>query len=383
MTESFEQRKKKVLRRKQPDYILIACTFLILAFGIVMIYSSSNYYNLQHGRTIQGTLNDTYLWAFIGTFAFVTASLIRYTFYKKMRYFPVVLFFTLTLAGLVWVFFSDSVRGVNRWIFIGDYQLQPSEFAKLAVVMMIAAYVDKFKPWMGDWTRGLVHLGALFFVILFISGLIFLEPNKSTAFVVMMIGVLLLVISGARMLIVLPATALVTGAGYFYIVATGQAVRLAVHFGDVVDYSAEGWQIYQSLIAFGLGGVLGAGLGNGTQNKLYLPEGFNDFILGNIAEELGFVGVVFLLLLYLVVIYRCFKIAMNAPDTFSSLLVSGIAIMLSIHVLLNYMVTTRMIPTTGITLPLVSYGGTSMVVFMGALGMVNGISTYAEDEVYE
>lgn len=369
------------LRKGRPDYILIACTFLILAFGIVMIYSSSNYSQLQYTKNGQKLLNDTYVWAAAGTFVFVVAYSIRYSFYRRWNYLLPWVFLAVTFFLLVLVLFLPSVRGVHRWIPVFGYQFQPSELAKLAVIISLAAYVEKYQPWAGDWLRGLVHLGLLFVSLLLISGLIFLEPNKSTAFVVLIIGVIVLAVSGAKLLVLIPATGMVTVAGYFYIVMTGQARRFAVHFGELTDFSDAAWQINQSLFAFGLGGVLGVGLGGGTQNKLYLPEVVNDFILGNIGEELGFLGVVTLLLVYLVVIYRCFKIAMNAPDTFSALIATGVAVMLAVHVLLNYMVTTQIIPTTGITLPLVSYGGTSTVVFLGALGLVAGISTYKVEEL--
>lgn len=370
---------KRVGRRKYPDFVLILCTFLLLAFGIVMIYSSSNYLELQYSKNSQKLLDDTWKWATLGTFVFLFALSFKYTWLKKRNYILVWLFSALIVSMLVLVLFLPPIRNVHRWILIAGFQFQPSEFAKFAMILWIAARCEKTNP----WGRGM-HRGVRNFVILiaFISGiafLVFIEPNKSTGIVIGMIGLILIMLDGASIW----ATGLFSGfmmaVVYLFLVVTGQTQRLGVFTGKVTEVREAAWQINQSLYAFGLGGVFGVGLGNGTQNKLWLPEVVNDFILGNVGEEFGFVGVVILLTVYLVLIYRCFKIAMLAPDRFSAVICAGVGTLLAVHVLLNYAITTNVIPTTGITLPLISYGGTSTMVFMGALGMVAGISMYAEE----
>ena len=370
---------RRVVRKKYPDFVLILCTFLLLGFGIVMIYSSSNYLELQYSKNSQKLLDDTWKWAALGTFVFLLALGFKYTWLKKRSYLLVWLFNALIVSMLILVLFLPPIRNVHRWIVIAGFQFQPSEFAKFALILGIAAWCEKTKP----WRRG-VHWAIRNFVILIVyivgvSALVFIEPNKSTGIVIGMIGLILIVLDGASIW----ATGLFSGfmmtMVYLFLVVTGQTQRLGVYLGKVTEMKEAAWQINQSLYAFGLGGVFGVGLGNGTQNKLWLPEVVNDFILGNVGEEFGFVGVVALLIVYLVLIYRCFKIAMLAPDRFSAVICAGIGTLLAVHVLLNYAITTNVIPTTGITLPLISYGGTSTMVFMGALGVVAGISMYAEE----
>lgn len=374
-----KQTSKRAVRKKYPDPVLILCTFLLLAFGIIMIYSSSNYLELQYSKNSQKLLDDTWKWATLGTFVFLLALSFKYTWLKKRNYLLVWSFVALIVFLLILVLFLPPIRDVHRWILIAGFQFQPSEFAKFALILGIAAWCEKNNPWRRGARRGVRNFVMLILFISTVAFLVFIEPNKSTGIVIGMIGLILIMLDGASVW----ATGLFSGfmivLVYLFLVVTQQTQRLGVFFGKVTEMKEAAWQINQSLYAFGLGGVFGVGLGNGTQNKLWLPEVVNDFILGNVGEEFGFVGVVALLTVYLILIYRCFKIAMLAPDRFSAVICAGIGTLLAVHVLLNYAITTNVIPTTGITLPLISYGGTSTMVFMGSLGMVAGISMYAEE----
>ncbi len=376
----MEKKQAPELRRKHPDYVLVVCTLLVVAIGVIMIYSSSNYYELQYSKNSQNLLYDTIRWVAVGFAVFFVAAGIKFTIYKKWNYAPIWLFFGTTVLMLVALFFLPSVRGVHRWIVVGGFQFQPSEFAKLALVMALAAYLERYVPWSRSFGERAVHFFVLIAAIGFVAGIIYFEPNKSTAFVIAAIGFILLFVDGVSVIGLIGVGVSGILLAYAQMLASGELRRINTFLGKNSDVQEAGWQIWQSLIAFGIGGVTGVGLGNGTQNKLYIPEVFNDFILANIGEELGFTGVVLLLMLYIIMIYRCFKIAMSAPDRFSALLSAGVAIMLSVHVLLNYMVTTEIVPTTGVTLPLISYGGTSTVVFLGALGLVVGVSRYQKVE---
>lgn len=367
------------LRRSSPDFILIVCTVLLVAIGIVMIYSSSNYHELQYSKNSQKLLNDTYRWVAIGSVIFVLASLIKYTAYKKFRYMPVWIFFGLTTFMLIYVFTQPAIRDVHRWIVVGGLQFQPSEFVKLSTIFVLAAYLEKYNPWDRVISQKFAHFFLLTAAIVCVAMLIYIEPNKSTAVVVGAIAFGILFVDGLNVFLLVGVSALGIAGMVAHTLLSKETLRLQVFLGNNADVQEAAWQINQSLIAFGAGGITGVGLGNGTQNKLYLSEGANDFILGNIGEEFGFIGVVGLLILYIILIYRCFLIAMKAPDRFSALISAGVGIMLTVHVLLNYMVTTAMLPTTGVTLPLVSYGGTSTIVFLGALGVVCNISCYRQE----
>ncbi|MDO4753704.1 MAG: FtsW/RodA/SpoVE family cell cycle protein [Bacillota bacterium] len=374
-----DRRNKRVERKKYPDFVLILCTFVILAFGIVMIYSSSNYLELQYSKNSQKLLDDTWKWVTVGTFIFFVALFFKYTWFKKKNYLLVWLFGALIVSLLVLVLFLPPVRNVHRWIVVAGFQFQPSEFAKVALILGIAAWCERTNAWRKGYKQHFKNFIMVLLGIATVAGLVFIEPNKSTGIVIGMIGMILIFLDGASAIFVGGFGALMMSLVYLYLKMTRQMERIAVYAGDITDIQDAAWQINQSLYAFGLGGVFGAGLGNGTQNKLWLPEVVNDFILGNVGEEFGFIGVVLLLTLYLILIYRCFRIAMLAPDRFSALVCAGVGILITVHVLLNYAITTNIIPTTGITLPLVSYGGTSTMVFMGSLGLVAGISMYAED----
>lgn len=376
----MESRIKTSARtRKYPDFALVLCTFLLLAFGIIMIYSSSNYLELYQSKNSQKLLEDTWKWVIVGTFAFVSALLFPYTLFKKKNYFLIWVFLAFIVGLLVLVLFLPSIRRVHRWIVIGGFQFQPSEFSKIAIILAIAAWCEKFNLWKNGFRQHIKNLFFMYGAIGLIAGLVFIEPNKSAGLVIGAIGLLLIVIDGASVLISAGFGVSMLSLVFLYLKITDQTQRLGVFSGEISDLRDAAWQINQSLYAFGLGGVFGVGLGNGTQNKLWLPEVVNDFILGNVGEEFGFIGVVALLTVYLILIYRCFRIAMTAPDRFSALVSTGVGVMLSVHVLLNFAITTNVIPTTGITLPLVSYGGTSTLVFMGSLGMVAGISMYTEE----
>ncbi len=382
--KQVDDKKRVKLKRKHPDYYLLVCALLILAFGVIMIYSSSTYKELQYSSDRHKLLYDTLRWDAIGAVVLVAAMLIRYDLYKKWNYLLVWSFYIITTFALILVMFTPLNRGVHRWITFGNYQFQPSELAKLSMIMALAAYLDRYLPWKRKWKPMLVHFGVLFALIALPSLLIYIEPNKSAAIVVAAIAFTVLFVDGANVFLVGGTGLIGLGLAYLQIKSAGDYAqrRLDIHM-ETADRMDDAWQISQSLIAFGLGGIRGVGLGNGTQNKLWLPDIWNDFILGNVAEELGLLGTAGLLLLYLFLIYRCIKVAMNAPDRFASLVVSGITVMLSIHIFLNYAVTTKLVPTTGITLPLVSYGGTSTVVFMGCIGLVLGISMFEKQEVTE
>ncbi len=378
-------KRKPRLKRTHPDYVLLACTLVLLVFGVVMIYSSSNYNQLQFSSDRHKLLYDTLRWDAIGLAVLFVSTIIPYYWYKKWKHLFVWIFYAIVVTLLIVIMFQPASRGVHRWFNVGNYQFQPSELMKLAIILVLAAYLESVTPW--GRKIGPMIVNFLILIVLVIGlpvFLIYIEPNKSTAFVVTAIGFTMLFLDGANIFLLGASASAAIGIVYAKIKSSNDYAleRLVVH-SDKTNVMDEAWQIRQSLIAFGLGGIRGVGIGNGIQNKMYLPEVSNDFILGNIAEELGLIGTASLLLLYLVVLYRCIKIAMGAPDRFSSLVVSGITVMLSIHIFLNYGVTTDLLPTTGITLPLVSYGGTSTVVFMACIGLVLGISMFQKVEVVE
>lgn len=358
-----------------PDWGLIIVTGFIVAFGMVMIYSASSYYAFEEYQDQNHFLTSTLTWLVLGLGIFAVTTFIPYRLYYKMSW-PIIL---VTIILLIAVYFSPAIRGEHRWITIGNYQFQPSEFSKLSMIVFIAFYLIRFQA--AERTTRFERMTlniAITTLIGIVAALIFFEDNKSTAVVVAAISMGVLFVNGTSILYLLSLMG-IGAAGVFAIIFSkgGEALqRLQIFMNPFENILDGGWQPSQGLFAFALGGVRGVGLGASTQNKLYLSDAHNDFILGIIGEEMGLWGVTILMILYVIMIYRCFRISLQAPDRFSSLIAAGVGIMISIHVVLNVAVNTQVVPVTGVTLPLVSYGGSSTLAYLIALGIVLNISRY-------
>ena len=247
----------------------------------------------------------------------------------------------------------------------------PAEIAKVGLILFYAYSLDKNHKRLNELSVLIVYVS-----IIVLSGfLIMKQPNMSTAVIVTGIQCIMLFVAGLYWRYT--GTVLVGGTAIAWFLVKSADYRMSrwtAFIDPFKDPSDDSYQVVQSLYALGSGGIGGVGLGMSTQNKLYIPEPQNDFILATIGEELGFIGTVILLVFFLILIYRCVKIAMNAPDTFSFFLATGITAMLTLQVLMNYAVATSSMPATGISLPFISYGGTSVVILLGSIGIMLNIS---------
>lgn len=360
--------------RSAPDIWMIASILLILAIGLVMVYSASAVLAYNEFGDAYYYLKRQLLFAALGVGAMFFMMRVHYATWKQTANLLLIVCFALLV--LVLVPGIGVVRGGARsWLGISSFGIQPSEFMKLAMVVFLAKMLADRQQQIVHFTTGLLPplgiMGAAF-------GLIMLQPDMGTGAV--MVGASLLVIytAGARG-IHLASLAMVGVAGLVGLIAAApyRLQRITAFLDPWQDPLGAGYQSIQSLYAIGPGGLVGLGLGMSRQKYNYLPEPQTDFIFSILAEELGFIGGAILILLFLVLVWRGLRTAITAPDLFGSLLAVGIIGIVGVQVLINIGVVIGLMPVTGITLPLVSYGGSSLTLLLTALGILLNISRYS------
>ncbi|MBQ7647232.1 MAG: cell division protein FtsW [Clostridia bacterium] len=374
------------------DNVFFILVIILLCVGSVMVLSASYYVaNSKFGDSFYFARRQL-LWA-VGSIVILllAARIIDYRWLRgKLSY--IILFAAIGLCVLVLIptGISHTANNATRWIDLGLISFQPSEILKLAVVLVCATYMSNRKSTMHKFGVGIV------IPLVFMLGcclLLAAQPHVSGAIIIAIIVVSMMFMGGVR-IPYFAATVAALGAGaygVFNIVKNQEwfknkfhhvLIRLEVwHDPFNKEYFAnEGWQPAQSLLAISSGGFWGVGLGRSIQKHGYLPEPQNDYIFSIVCEELGFFGAIIILALFVLLIIRGFKIASKAPDTFSSLVVYGIVIKLAVQVGLNILVVTNTIPSTGISLPFFSYGGTSLLLQMAEMGIVLAISKYSYQE---
>lgn len=358
------------------DFGLFIALMLICAFGMVMLFSASYYYaQSKFGDGMYYVKKQVVFFA-IGLVGLLVLSHIKYSIYEKLwlpAYLALIVLLTLTLL------IGKSANNAQRWIQIGGFQLQPSELAKFVLVIVAARYMTVKKNKMGSLLQGVL---PLLFYMLIPCVLIYLQPNLSMIIIIGVTTFLMLYLGGAKIWHLL-LLFVIGGIAVFVLikVAGYRSSRLDTFFDPWADANGDGYQVVQSLYGFGNGGLFGQGINYSRQKLLFLPYRESDFILSIIGEELGFVGCFALLAAYMFVIYRGIRIAMRCRDRFGSLTAAGITGILAIQTIVNVAVVTGSVPATGQTLPFISSGGTSMIVFMAAMGILLNISRYTEVKV--
>jgi cell division protein FtsW len=358
--------------RHEVAYPLLVGVIALVAIGVVMVYSASSvssYINTADPGS-QGLQQG--IWALLGLVAMIAASR---TDFRLLRYVALPAFW-VTMALLVVVLLpgiGTAAFGSRRWLFLpGIGGFQPAELAKLAICIYLAHWLDR----RGTEARGLWN-GLVPFLILVGPGflLVALEPDLGTAGVYVAAALAVFFMAGANLFYLSAIGASVAGAAYLMVTSTPyQLHRIEGFFDPFRDPLHSGYNAVQALLALGLGGVTGAGLGASRQKYLYLPAPSTDFIFAIIGEEWGLIGTVTVLLLFLVVAYQGYRIAIKAPDTFSGLLAAGITTWLVAQACINMMVVTALLPVTGIPLPFISYGGSALIINLVAVGILLSIS---------
>ena len=359
---------------KYNDFILIFLTLILIVFGVIMVFSASYYSALsKYGDAYHFLIRDG-VFAVIGIAAMLGVSKIPYRVLRKFA-FPFLAAVVFMLL-LLFTPLGKTVNGATRWLDLKIITVMPGEFAKLAVILFTASYLtngrDKLKK--AGSVIWLMLVGGL------IAGLIMLQPNMSTAVTVVLIMGSIMFVEGLSWKWIGSLLAIGGAAGAGIIIKEGgyklQRITSFLHPFD--DPMGDGYQVVQGLLAMGSGGLFGVGLGKSIQKNLYLPEPQNDFILAIIGEELGFIGIAALMVVYMLLIWRCINITLNAPDRFSMLLGSGVTAMIAIQVLFNIAIVTSSMPPTGVILPFISYGGNAMLVCCIGIGILLNISHYSK-----
>ncbi len=353
------------------DYTLVITILLLLSIGLIMVLSASSPSALSESGDSYKYFNKQLLFAVLGLIAMYLISKIDYRFYRK--FYKQAWWISLILLILV-MLVGKTVNEAKRWIYITDtLSFQPSEIVKFLMIIFYAGILTKNRDQLGKFKEGfLKHI----LLVVPIIALLMLQPHFSASMVIITIVAVMMILAGCK---------------FWHFLATGGAVGIPGMIGLIIlepyrlarvttfldpwkDATGAGWQVIQSLYAIGSGGLFGAGLGESKQKYLYIPEPHNDFIFSVLAEELGFVGCVLVILLFAIFIWRGVLIAMKSPDMFGSLIAIGITTMVAIQVILNIAVVTSSVPATGMPLPFFSYGGTALFILLCEMGVLLNIS---------
>jgi cell division protein FtsW len=363
-------------RKLKSDRVLFTATILLVGLSIVMVYSASAVVALERLGRPSLFLIKQGLWAALGIAVLGVVMRVDYRTYRA----PAFIWSSLAIVGLglVAVLFSPPVNNARRWFAIGGLGVQPSELAKLSAIFFIAALLERRMHRINDVGYSLAPIGL---VVACLVGLIMLEPDFGTSMSLVLVAGVMVFAAGVNYtylvgaaLVALPAIAVIAmGASY-------RRRRLLAFLNPWEDPLGDGFQIIQSLIAVGTGGVWGRGLMNGVQKLFYLPEPHTDFIYSVISEELGLIGATAVLICFCVITWRGLRVALRAPDSFGALLAVGLTTMVAVQAFVNISVVLGLMPTKGIPLPFVSAGGSSLLINLLGMGILLNVSQHASPQ---
>ena len=362
----------KKRRQGEMDKTIFLLVTIIVMIGVIMVYSSSYIQAYYSNRKMYHFFLSNFVYAVIGFIGMLLISKLPYTFYRSDSFvFGSVLTTLLLLLGTL--VFGKNINGSTRWIQVGRFTFMPSELAKMVCILYLSKVCSIRKLNINNFINLLIILAipALFAV------LIALQPHISTTITLLVIIAYILIIAGISGRYIAVILGFVSVASISLIVVSSYAKSriLAILSPSITGSRAE-VQVLNSLYAISSGGFFGRGLGNSIQKYLYLSASYNDFIFSVYAEEFGFIGSVILSLLFFILILRCIQLVKLAPDKFSSLLVCGIVAQIAFQFTVNVAVSLSLMPTTGVPLPFISFGGTSLVISMASMGIVLNVSRY-------
>lgn len=365
---------KDKTKRAEMDISFLALVVILLAIGVTMVLSASfarAYFDpggVTKGKATYYFIRQ-FIFAALGVAAMIICSRLPVGFYK--RFSMPVLIAAVILLMLVPII-GTNANGAKRWIGLGAFTIQPSEIAKIGIILAFASMICARRGRMKSFRYGILPFAAILAAIV---GLLVLEPHFSASIIIVAIGGVMLFLGGAR-LVWFIAAAVAAGGGIAVLLTMFPyaSTRITTWRDPFASTSDEGYQIVQSLYSIGSGGLTGLGLGQSRQKYLYLPEEHNDFIFSVVCEELGFIGALLILTLFALLIIRGYWIALHSTDRYGFLVAAGITTLLAIQVILNVAVVTNLVPCTGISLPFFSYGGTALLMQMAEMGIVLSIS---------
>lgn len=356
------------------DSVIFYTTMLLVFIGIIMVFSASFVQSSFKHHDAYYFLKRNVIYAILGFICMMTISNIDYRFWKKNA--KSIGIIAVILLVLVLTPLGIKANGARRWLGVGAFTIQPAEIAKFATIIITAKLIEMRYDKIKSLTKGvlpLIVVPGLFFA------LIMLQPNMSTAGTIILVTFVMIFVAGMDMKFVVVMFG--SGVALFLALALTSAYRLKriLSFLDPFqDPLGAGYQVIQGLYALGSGGLFGMGLGKSQQKWFYIPEPQNDFIFAIIGEELGLVGCTVVIMLFVILVYRCIRIALKSSNIFACMVVIGIGAQIGIQAALNVAVATSSMPVTGVALPFISYGGTSLIIFMSAVGIVLNISKHVK-----
>jgi len=357
------------------DWVLLLSAMLLLGIGLAVLYS------ISMAAPSEGSLSIFWRQLIFAAIGMVAMVFFAATNYQNLKYQSTSIYFATLLVLIFVLVFGKSVRGTAGWIGIGSFHIQPVEIAKLSMIIFLASFISQKKMELGEAGRLIASLILCGIMIL----LVIKQPDFGSAMVLIGIWVGMTLVSGVstkKIAIMIVAAIIISTVGWFRMQPYQKDRIMNIVSPSSMDLKGAGYNVNQSMIAVGSGGVAGKGIGHGSQSQLnFLPEKHTDFIFASIAEELGLLGSVFVIGLFGIMFYRMRIIAMSAPDNFGFLVVIGIMLMFFVQVWENIGMNIGIMPVTGIPLPLLSYGGSSLIVVMASIGILSSINSRRETTI--
>lgn len=352
------------------DVRLLFPVLFLVGIGIVMVYSASSAVALKKFGADFHFLKRQAAFAFLGLMALVFCRHFPYRWYRALAY-PLLLVAIGLLLSTEFSPWGTAAGGAKRWLRLGPVSFQPSEFARMALIIYLAYSLEKKGELVNRFTIGFLPHCAVYGLLAY---LISRQPDFGSIIILGALTWLMLFIGGVRLTYLAGLITVMAPLGYYYLVSAEYRWQRVLGFLDPWKYpSDQGYQIVHSLMAFGTGGLWGSGIGKGYQKLFYLPEPHTDFIFSVIGEELGLIGVLVIVVLYAIVILKGISISRQAPDAFGSYLAVGLTAAMGLQICINMAVALGLLPTKGLTLPFISYGGTSLLMNMATIGILMNI----------
>lgn len=380
--ETIKQKNGLIDQIKEVDFWMLTMTIALAMYGLIMVFSASYYFSInENGNPFYYLIRDG-IWVVLGTALMCFGIVVDYRTWNNKVLILGLLGVCFALLLLVFTPLGHTANNATRWIMVGPITIMPGEISKMGMIFFIAWFCAENTRKIRSFTRGMLPILVVAGVF---AAMIIKQPNLSTAITLVGIVLVMMLVAGMRWIYIF----VLTGAGVVGTLALimfkgGFWQERFDTFTHPFDYAAtSGYQIVQGLQALGSGGLFGVGLGKSVTKSLYLPYPHNDFILAIIGEETGYLGVLLLLVMYTVFIWRGASIALRCRDEFGLLIASGTVLMVAIQVVLNLLVITSSMPATGVNLPFVSYGGNALMIFMFLAGVVLNISRHLPNEQIE
>jgi len=363
----------KIFIRKY-DITLFLTAILLIALGLVMVYSTSAMISIvQYGVSYHFIIRQG---IYVAVSAFFIWFLMHNDYHILKSFYKIILLAIIVLMFLVFIpHIGIDAGGSRRWVNFKVFSIQPSEFLKIFFIVYLANFLEKKKDILDNNRYSMMFISPFIFMG-FLDILLLKEPDFGTSSVLFFITFIMLFAGGVSLVYLIAAASLGSVAAYFLIFTVAyRRDRILAFLHPFHDKSGIGFQIIQSLYAFARGGLFGSGLGNGKEKLFFLPTPYSDFIFSTVGEELGFIGVLMFILLYLILAYRGLKIAIHAPDLFGTYLAYGITCLIALSAFINIGVVLDLLPTKGLALPFISYGGSSLLASCIGIGILLNISS--------